>query len=1551
MGTPLLLHEGLVENGEQVIFLQKSSKNQIKMSVPVTPVIPKDFSPEWAEFVLKDWFIKNERDVEKIKISKVEAVLNGQQGLLSTTFIVDVYFQEGDEEEEKKSIFVKIPLIGEASKNFKQVNVREYEMFTNVLPELQKYLDENNDGFFCMGVPEVIYCYYSGDEVHDAFIIENLVDSGFVTCTTKDLHVDNSGKDYIKSTLETLSQLRGTGLHFKKSLGGNQGVLEQFPKIEEQIQIKDILKSQESRTFLRQHFCAFIRYLEETDPELKNITAYMKKMETYLFKILKVLEDSGVRHLNTLCHGDAKPNNFMFRKIDIDFGDDDDEELKDLKCEGVESMLIDWQGGFLGSLCNDLMWCMFPFFEVNSHDKELYEFAFHHYYDELKNVLHSFNADLKDFGFPGDFAEFRSLVRRGFVLEFLIVTVLRPVMNINNPEEIMKWYKKLEKYDRMKAKGGVYAFWAGKKPKLPPQESVFQNPRYMEFLQFYFKIATALGAFQELGLIYFELMKDGLFKDTTKPMPQKPKAFTKPWFKNMMSCVKGEPESEDEEEDELFKEKEEEITVQEEIPVVTNEEEEVEIIENLYEPIAEPEIIEEVVVIREEREPSPPDPLRALAAQLQQQFVGYKATFNEFSSVMDNFKPEPLAEEESAEIQASISRAKEAARHERKLSTDEEIALVKTMSNENAWSHVVSEVMKEKKQAEREVTDITMESKEISTTKEMNDAKPRPESEENADKNAAVQSNSGEMMKRISMDIDISNQKVLETIEFLSSTSSNQDEETISNITSENDVSNATEICVKNTTALARKTGMTKNDFVESLVNESLTDAKHIYAYAKKSENEFEKISAENVLKKETLDSSSKNVDDVKTDEPTGTRNSILAWLSLSSQPKPGEEINQTDTPQTDNITIKQEDDIKEQSEQNESDKQLPTSNKCDEEVGTKSSILTWLNLGKPNTFEDRDKEKEPEKEIGSKPQLERTFSNDLDECRTEVENIQNSIIRFGKDTSSENSLADLKDKILKDEITPIKPPRTSISDKSLEIVDALESPKTVREVDDKFKIVKSNRESTSLTNIAPKERITVAENNTEEVSITGTDKQVKTEKISASSHSHQDTLAEEERLALAPPSWAQGAEKQKVNVEPELVLAPPEEVITLKSSRASTVVVSVDEKKNTPNEKKEDGEGFTFVKSKRESQIYQGEIENNKSVKQEQSKIVKDEILEKTEDIKEYYQKVENYLATPVLTQTETKQFDVSDIQPSRQAETEEKKGNALAEEPEKGEAQEKNEIVTDKEEKQECLTEGCKEETKTEAPEVDQKILCLEAPTWASIAEKPKQNAVDETVLTVASDIITLPPHKLSTVVVALDDDVENKKKDDDGFTIVRSKRESQVCMESEGKQSNKQLEVEKGKTVDIEAEYKQLDLLNGKIKKNINLNGIEHNQAETLDLNNKTISAGDEKINEKTKIRAIKPIEQDPPILSISAPSWASITEKPKPSNDDEPALASPKDVITLPPHKLSTVVVAVDDEVVNSVNKDKHDEGFTFVKPKRETQTCLETEIIQSNKQVA
>jgi hypothetical protein len=53
-----------------------------------------------------------------------------------------------------------------------------------------------------------------------------------------------------------------------------------------------------------------------------------------------VLNTSGVENLLTICHGDAKPGNFMSRTVETD---DEDTE-----CGGMESVLFDWQAGFLG---------------------------------------------------------------------------------------------------------------------------------------------------------------------------------------------------------------------------------------------------------------------------------------------------------------------------------------------------------------------------------------------------------------------------------------------------------------------------------------------------------------------------------------------------------------------------------------------------------------------------------------------------------------------------------------------------------------------------------------------------------------------------------------------------------------------------------------------------------------------------------------------------------------------------------------------------------------------------------------------------------------------------------------------------------------------------------------------------------------------------------------------------------------------------------------------------------------------------------------------------
>ena len=145
-------------------------------------------------------------------------------------------------------------------------------------------------------------------------------------------------------------------------MGGSHHQLKnEFPGLEEQIQLDDVLENNKIREFFRQHYRAFLHYLETTEPTLSNHTGYMKKMHKHILKLVAVLDQCGYEKLITICHGDAKPNNFMFRNISID--------LEDLECEGLQSILIDWQGGFVGSVANDLMWAVFPFLEANPNIK------------------------------------------------------------------------------------------------------------------------------------------------------------------------------------------------------------------------------------------------------------------------------------------------------------------------------------------------------------------------------------------------------------------------------------------------------------------------------------------------------------------------------------------------------------------------------------------------------------------------------------------------------------------------------------------------------------------------------------------------------------------------------------------------------------------------------------------------------------------------------------------------------------------------------------------------------------------------------------------------------------------------------------------------------------------------------------------------------------------------------------------------------------------------------------------------------------------------------
>ena len=120
----------------------------------------------------------------------------------------------------------------------------------------------------------------------------------------------------------------------------------------------------------------------------------------------------------------------------------------------------------------------------------MYLTALEYYYEQLQIVLESFNFSLESLGLPLSFQQFASLVKRCLVLEFIVVTIVKPIMSIPEPEKLLKWHKETERNKKRRFKKEVVK---------PDYNEVFTSPRFAGFCHLYFKIATALGAFQ----VYF----------------------------------------------------------------------------------------------------------------------------------------------------------------------------------------------------------------------------------------------------------------------------------------------------------------------------------------------------------------------------------------------------------------------------------------------------------------------------------------------------------------------------------------------------------------------------------------------------------------------------------------------------------------------------------------------------------------------------------------------------------------------------------------------------------------------------------------------------------------------------------------------------------------------------------------------------------------------------------------------------------------------------------------------------------------------------------------
>ena len=48
---------------------------------------------------------------------------------------------------------------------------------------------------------------------------------------------------------------------------------------------------------------------------------------------------------------------------------------------------------------------------------------------------------MEDLDLPEDLPGFGRLLQRSLVLEFLVVTVIKPIVSLKNPEALLRWHK------------------------------------------------------------------------------------------------------------------------------------------------------------------------------------------------------------------------------------------------------------------------------------------------------------------------------------------------------------------------------------------------------------------------------------------------------------------------------------------------------------------------------------------------------------------------------------------------------------------------------------------------------------------------------------------------------------------------------------------------------------------------------------------------------------------------------------------------------------------------------------------------------------------------------------------------------------------------------------------------------------------------------------------------------------------------------------------------------------------------------------------------------
>jgi len=439
---------------------------------------------KWAREIVVDYYTRVEPGWllgPMVKILTVIAKENPRPGGLSRSYLLEVFYKIG-QVMTQEHWFVKIP------KSLQTVSMdqRELVMYNTIFPRLQVFLCQlDEEEPVDLPIPIIYFSSFLGDGVHDCLVTENLCSSGFIQVDN-----DTTKLAYMRAAMTSLANIHGITFSFMKSLGGKEKLLAEFPTIREQV----LPKSKTIKNQINDNILPFLMYMSKIQPDIAQQALVLAKFHKFLFRVYKDLQNNkDLKNLMTLVHGDAKLDNFLFKK-------------KIMTEDTYTSMIIDWQGCGFDLVSNDLMWCLYGFIKNLPETGEMIhgfvEYSLVTYWDELKKVIKCFGDDCDDFNIPTQSEMASELIKEGFTLEFMKNALIRPVLSLKNKDLLNSWWKKVEAGDH--------------DAPIPPEEEIFKSENYSNFIYLFFKIGTEVNVFAHLGKALFTYMKEAMFSDAAE---------------------------------------------------------------------------------------------------------------------------------------------------------------------------------------------------------------------------------------------------------------------------------------------------------------------------------------------------------------------------------------------------------------------------------------------------------------------------------------------------------------------------------------------------------------------------------------------------------------------------------------------------------------------------------------------------------------------------------------------------------------------------------------------------------------------------------------------------------------------------------------------------------------------------------------------------------------------------------------------------------------------------------------------------------------------------